>query len=300
MYESVIVPLDRTLSAEAALPAALTFARQAGVTLRLIAVLEAPDTLVAWSRRGRSDAWLTAQTSDTQSYLEGVAARLGYPEIETHVAVGEPTWSILTEVEQARAAVLVMARRPRSARRERFSRGVTLRIARQSNCPMVIVPAGNEPDTTGEFNLASVLIPLDGSRLAERVLPAITGEVLNPKGLHIHLLSVIETAAWHSSRRAVMYAYDFDRYIADMRRIASRYLSRISQSLASTVAEVTCDVQVGRVAEQICLAAEERNVDLIAMSTHGRSGMERFLLGSVAEAVVTAAHRPVLLIRAAA
>jgi nucleotide-binding universal stress UspA family protein len=300
MYETVIVPLDGTRPAESALPAALSLARQADAMLRLISVLEVPDTLAAWSRRGRSEDWLTAPRSDAQSYLDGVATHIGYARTETRVEVGDPARSILAECERLGQSVLVMARRSRSALKERFARGVTLRVARQSNCPMIIVPAGNEPDTASDFRLDSVLVPLDGSRFAERVLPALAGDVLNPARLHIHLLSVVELAAWHSSRRAVMYAYDLDRYIADMRRIASRYLERAHQALAPKVAGVDCDVRVGRVPEQICLAADEEDVDLIVMSTHGRSGMERFLLGSVAEAVVTAAHRPVLLIRATA
>jgi len=89
-------------------------------------------------------------------------------------------------------------------------------------------------------------------------------------------------------------------YITHALAAANNYLNSVKERLTKIGITVRSEVEVGSPAESVIAYAKENNVDLIAMSTHGRSGIGRWLLGSVADKVIHAADRPVLMVRASA
>jgi nucleotide-binding universal stress UspA family protein len=134
-----------------------------------------------------------------------------------------------------------------------------------------------------------VLVPLDGSSLGESVLATLTRFArLRPQALL--LLHVFTPGLWQG--RAVAY-HD----LSLQRTRMERYLERVSRRLQRRGLETRTLVRSGDPAQEIVDAARRHGVDLIAMSTHGRTGFRRALLGSVAEEVVRRARRPVLLVR---
>ena len=136
-----------------------------------------------------------------------------------------------------------------------------------------------------------ILVPLDGSELAEKALK------------HAHILARSLHAEIVLLRVVVFITQDFDvipmegavsdEAIAD----AKRYLERASAGLRRLGLKVTTRVKSGRVADTIIDYSEKHAVDLIVMSTHGRTGPARWLIGSVADRVVRGGHVPVLLVR---
>ena len=132
-----------------------------------------------------------------------------------------------------------------------------------------------------------ILIPLDGSELAEKMLE----EAKETAKLHqaeIALLRVV--------RAAVMPGTDpTDKEVAVV-DAAQAYLDRVAERLRAEGFQVTTHVRYGHPAREIIDASQK--ADLVAMSTHGRSGLGRFALGSVADKVVRHSQKPVLLIRA--
>ena len=147
-----------------------------------------------------------------------------------------------------------------------------------------------------------ILVPLDGSKLGEAALPHVEnlaiiansevilyqavppadGIVLSPDG---EMLSAV------SEERAKGYA-------SELVDAAQRYLDELRDKLASKGVTVRTEVQLGHSAESIIDFAKTGEIDLIAMSTHGRSGIRRWVFGSVADKALHAAESPVLLIRA--
>jgi len=123
----------------------------------------------------------------------------------------------------------------------------------------------------------SVMVPLDGSDLAQTALPHAL-ELCSALGCTLVLLHVRD--ARHGSPEASKRFLDFTR-----------------RQLASSGVTIETLVRVGPVAEAIVRAAEEQQVDVIAMATHGRSGLQRAVYGSVAEQVLRSSTRPVLLVR---
>jgi len=145
--------------------------------------------------------------------------------------------------------------------------------------------------------MRTVLVPLDGSKLAECVLAAV-GRHVGPDGPRIVLLQVVAPVNPVHLDRVVRTGPG--RTLEARRRRAGRYLARVSERLARRGLRTRVVVRAGDPATEILRAAPAERADLIAMSTHGRTGLRRVLLGSVAEAVVRRASLPVLLVRGAA
>ena len=139
-----------------------------------------------------------------------------------------------------------------------------------------------------------ILVPLDGSKVAEGVLP------------HAKLLAYSEGAELILLTVGANPALDFafsdpglaQEAVQEQEDRSEKYIAKIESDLKSAGFRTSTVLRVGSVAEVILGVAEELQVDVIAMSTHGRTGPARWLLGSIAERVVHNSKIPVLMIRA--
>ncbi len=139
-----------------------------------------------------------------------------------------------------------------------------------------------------------ILVPLDGSKVAEGVLPH-AKSLAYSEGAELILLTV-------GANPALDYAFSdpglAQQAIQEQEDRSSKYITEIEAQLKSAGFRTSTQMRVGSVADVILGVAEELQVDVIAMSTHGRTGPARWLLGSIAERVVRNSNIPVLLIRA--
>jgi nucleotide-binding universal stress UspA family protein len=142
-----------------------------------------------------------------------------------------------------------------------------------------------------------ILVPLDGSDLAEAVVPHARA-VAQSLGAEIVLLRVLVA---HIPDHPPTMGQFFPDAIAREEELAQQhiqeYLERVAMPLQASGIRVSCKIRAGRVADAILDIADESGVDLIAMSTHGRSGLSRWLIGSVANKVVHGTKVPVLIVR---
>ena len=140
-----------------------------------------------------------------------------------------------------------------------------------------------------------VLVPLDGSLVAEGIIPFIM-EIAGPLDMQVVLLRVlvpVPPMAVEGTRHVVIE--DFAKHRAE----ADEYLAAMAGELRAKGVRVTTDVRRGEPVAEILAGARKAEADLIAMTTHGRSGLGRLLFGSVAEAVLRQAEMPVFLMRLA-
>ena len=147
-----------------------------------------------------------------------------------------------------------------------------------------------------------ILIPLDGSEVGEVALPYVKDLIvkLRPKiQVDITLLQVISpaTPVIIGGFEAAPIPYE-PVELTEIEQRAMGYLHRTAESLKRKGVTVSVKVVVGKAAEEIKKTAEEIDVDLIAMSTHGRSGITRWAFGSVTDRVLRSRTRPILLVRA--
>lgn len=147
-----------------------------------------------------------------------------------------------------------------------------------------------------------ILVPLDGSEVGEAALPYVEELVskLAPNTkVEVTLLQVITMLTHHvtidaSVVRVVLYT---GKELEQIRNEAKDYLHRVGERLRSKGITVKAKVSTGHAAEEIIKAAKETEAGLIAMSTHGRSGVRRWALGSVTDKVLQEGTIPVLTVR---
>lgn len=135
---------------------------------------------------------------------------------------------------------------------------------------------------------ARILVPLDGSALAEAILPQVT-ELATLHGAEVVLLRVALAHTFPGTNQTEAQVQAVQE--------AEAYLAGVLQSLLAGGIKAQHVVRYGHAAEEIVDQAETGCADLIAMSTHGRSGLRRWMLGSITEKVLRAATVPVLLVR---
>jgi nucleotide-binding universal stress UspA family protein len=136
-----------------------------------------------------------------------------------------------------------------------------------------------------------ILVPLDGSKVSEGVL-AHAQALARADGSEIVLLQVVNTAGEIFNDPAIA-----DTELSEVEAAEKTYMEGVQARLRSEGMAVTLDIREGPIAETILTAARELKVNMIAMSTHGRSGLKKMLMGSVTEGVVKNAAVPVLVIR---
>jgi nucleotide-binding universal stress UspA family protein len=147
-----------------------------------------------------------------------------------------------------------------------------------------------------------ILIPLDGSEVAEAVIPNVADLIrrMTPTtSITVTLLQVVSLLTYNvlteDERAQIPYS---DEDMKEIRKKATDYLEKVAEDMRAKGIKVKTLVAAGHAAEEIIKAAEAAKVNLIAMSTHGFSGVKRWALGSVADKVLHESRIPVLIVRA--
>lgn len=138
-----------------------------------------------------------------------------------------------------------------------------------------------------------ILVPLDGSELAECVLPHVKAVASGCNVDEAVLLEVIEPIPL----RAQEGGANNDALQNASENAAREYLAKVQSKLASDGLKVSIEVSWGKPAEAIIEFAENNGVDLMMIASHGRSGVSRWVYGSVAEKVLRSSHMPLLIVR---
>jgi nucleotide-binding universal stress UspA family protein len=299
MYRSLLVPLDGSQFGEHALPLARAIARQTGATLHLVHVhvISVPISVDAIPV---FDEALDAQDrAREQSYLDGLARRLsaGGALTITTAVLDDPIANTLQTYALAHDIGLVVMTTHGRGPFSRFWLGsVADTLVRCAPMPILLLrPQLTPPDLDQMPEIKHMLVPLDGSALAEHILPPATalGALTNAA---LTLLQVVapEAAGYETdwptarpeagTRRAIQAA-------------AQTYLDHVAERLGAQSVGVHTAVLSGQTVPAILEYAHSHAVDLIALATHGRSGAVRILLGSIADKIVRGATTPVLLYR---
>lgn len=151
-----------------------------------------------------------------------------------------------------------------------------------------------------------IIVPLDGSDTAEQVLPYVK-DLVQGRTVTIHLISIAPLSAASTSGASLrMYPLvvsraDLELHAQERDRIEEalrNYLNGVAIDLAHGNVTANVEVRFGEPAEEIIAYGEDIRADLIAMCTHGRTGLARWAYGSVAEKVLRHSSCPVLLVRA--
>ena len=147
-----------------------------------------------------------------------------------------------------------------------------------------------------------ILLPLDGSKVGEAALPLVedlVSKLLPGSKVEITLIQVVSSLTYYiiAGEAGVKVPYT-EKEMEQIKKKAMDYLEQTGESLKSKGATVKIKVGIGNPADEIIRVADEINANLIAMSTHGRSGISRWAFGSITDRVLRGAAKPILLVRA--
>jgi nucleotide-binding universal stress UspA family protein len=141
----------------------------------------------------------------------------------------------------------------------------------------------------------TILVPLDGSKRAEKILPYIK-ELAFTRGSTVLLLQVIDPASFMVAPYD-MVPYHDPEMAKNLVAEAKSYLTALANALREEGLDVKCMVEQGSVVHTILKVAEREKADLIALASHGRTGLARVFYGSVAAGILNQTDRPLLMVR---
>jgi nucleotide-binding universal stress UspA family protein len=307
MYRSILVPLDGSSFSEGALPLALSIARRAAASLQLLYVhppWEAayPEVALEYFESLTS---VNAEIKTRQrAYLDALVQRLQqfYPgKVEAAVRDGAIAATIRQHVSERGIDLVVMTTHGRGTVARAWLGSVADDLVRDLPVPVLLVRPGEAaPEFGREVAMKHVLVPLDGSKLAEQIIePALAlGTVMNAEFTLLRVVKpvlppVTQPPAFFQGMQALVEAAAkiqmdlVNKARADLDGIAARLQARqVNVRVRVTVAE--------QPASTILEMATTGAVDLVAMETHGRRGLSRLLLGSVADKVLRCSTVPLL------
>jgi nucleotide-binding universal stress UspA family protein len=300
MYRSVLVPLDGSRMAEQALPLAMSVAQRAGATLRLVQVHVPSGIQYAVNFPPFIDYQSEARFKEQErAYLDGVVKRLTTVTTTSALLEGATVAQTLTDDAKTHGVdLLVMTTHGRGPFSRFWIGSVADQLVRSSPIPLLVVrPKEGVPDHDQEPRLRHILIPLDGSELAEKILaPAVALGRLT--SADYCLLGVHDQPAEMEVDPLLFPLGPGYSPCPNESKAVDTYLERVAQRLRVEGLTVRTRTVSGQPAATAILhEAQAGRIDLIAMETHGRGGLNRVLLGSVADKVVRGATITVLVQR---
>ncbi|HSQ12283.1 MAG TPA: universal stress protein [Candidatus Deferrimicrobium sp.] len=299
MYSKILVPLDGSKTAEKVLPYARHLAGKFKIPVELLAVLDIAEmaTHISAERARHLDTMIEDGMRASTTYLRGIATTFPAGNVTCTVEKERAEEAIIGNAGADGGTLIAMATHGRSGM-DRFLLGsVAEKVLRGSANPLVLVRANEEAKTSGEAPFKSIIVPLDGSELAESVIPlAVTmAQKLD--------LEVVLFRAYHMPYNAYGgddgYMVNYDELIDSVRDEAKEYLDKkVAEVTKLGVAKVSALSKEGFAGDEIIALGHKTPDGLIAMCSHGRSGVKRWVLGSVTENVVRHSDAPVLVVRA--
>ncbi len=297
MISTIVVPLDRSPAAERALPFAEVVAKQINAGIVLLSVIDLPLELEAWLEAQPVADVRREIESEYREYLSEVAERIDRVPVDTVVRFGAPVTQIQKFVGSLPDALVIMASHGHSGFRRLIAGSVTQQLVHRLLTPVIVVPASvPDPLRPPSGAVGRILVPLDGSPFAEHALR--TGlNIFGSARPDLVLLRVVEIPVMAIGVDPAFDVYAFQLYLDAVREVAEEYLDEMSVRLADEGYPVSIEVRIGSVVDEINSVAEEYDVDLLVMGTHGRSGINRLIFGSVAEAELRLAPVPLMVVR---
>ncbi len=293
MIRRILVPLDGSPRSESVLPPAAGIASKAGAELQ-IAMVHVPGAYVVGQPWEEFDRDAIAQG---RKYLDAVAARVqqNFPgPLKVHLLEGLAPETLATEAVAQEIDLLVMNAHGWGFVSRSILGSVADYLLQHIRIPMLLMHSDPAAESSQPVRFDRILVGLDGSPLAEQLLkPTVSlGQIWQSE---LRLLRVI-SPPWHSlesftAERRQQYNAAYDKVGAE----ANAYLQQIAKRIQSDLLKVTTNVVMKQdPATAILRETQTAHCDLVAISTHGRGGLARLVLGSVSDKVIRGAETPVL------
>jgi nucleotide-binding universal stress UspA family protein len=305
MYKRMLVPLDGSQLAEVVFPYARELAGQLGTEVILLHISNLVKDFQPMTRAyvdHAAEVIKGAITADRKS------RQVPSKPIEVHsdLVSGYPPDEILRYAEEKKVDLILMASHGRSGRNRWGIGSVADKVLRSATVPVLLVPAGGaEGAVLDQWPIKELIVPLDGSELAETVLRHVEGLAgeTGIKSVKVVLLRACEPPSMPTyyspelSEIPLHWGQYAQQEITRCKQVATEYLARIEKRLQTAGIDVRSEVLVGKASDEIVNYANKNQYDLIVMATHGRSGLSRLVYGSVALNILVGVSNPIFLVK---
>lgn len=289
----ILVPLDGSETAEGALPFAVALANALGTNLVLLTVWEGSEGDLAATFPELARDVSVSSKSHFEGYLGRIKEKLGAANAEISYRSGDAADEIRAAAKEHGARAIVIATHGRSGIGRWVYGSTAGQLLRSADVPVLAVGPNVLGKKRDVATLKHIMTPIDGSDLSEKALP-VARQLATAAGAK---LSLVRAVRW------AVQAYPYtlpDQYLPqvdeELEKGAKEYLAKQRQAQSDGL-DVEAFVVRGGIADGIIDFAEEKEVDLIVMTTNARKGLARAALGSVADRVLQG-PAPVLLLRA--
>jgi nucleotide-binding universal stress UspA family protein len=301
MYNKILIPLDGSETAENVLPYAPALAKRLGTPVELLAVVDFTELARSVSAADGLflDRLAKDETRRSGVYLAGISQSFSGIAARCLVKQGRAADIIVEMAAAEKDTLIMMATHGRSGINRFFLGSVTEKVLRATSSPLLVVRAKEGTVAASEAVFKSLVVPLDGSELAESVIPSV---VALAKQLDLEVVLLRAYAVPYGAYTAGEGFYDplnLEGFLARLRAETIDYLENKTAELKRKgIEKVSYVAKEGPSADEIISFGRVSPDHLIAMCTHGYSGVKRWVLGSVTETVVRHAGDPVLVVRA--
>jgi len=300
MFSQIIVPLDGSPVAEVALPYARALARSGNLSVELLSVIDLAEMArhIATERGLFLDTLDDFETHRRDEYLNSRAKSFAGVPVTCRIERGEAASLIVERAVADKSALICMATHGRSGLQRWLLGSVAEKVLRGTENPLLLVRASDPAPFDALKPIENILVPLDGSAVAEQALPAVAAMAKALK-IEVTLFRAYNIPYSGFYEGGGSFAVDLPRLSADIEAKVELYLEERRSALADAgLAKITNASKEGLAADAIIDFARKQPNCLIAMCSHGRSGVRRWVLGSVTETVARHAHNPMLILRA--
>jgi len=291
MYEKLLVPLDGSALSEIVIPYALEISSASSGEIVLVTASELSQDLTAVCQSYQDKA---AAAIREQAKAQGASVA-----VRGHVAAGKPEDEILRLAEEERPGLIIMGARGRTGQGPWRLGSVASKVLQASKLPVMVIKRPAERRAMGARLINKILLPLDTSKPGAAAVP-FAAELGRLLGASLVLLHVEPIPAPWLVAPGVEFAYLPPLSSDQQARLLSShtaYLDTLARSLAEQGLSVLRSASAGFPASEIVRHANDNAIDLVALSTHGTSGLQRFVYGSVTEKVLHGTDMPVLVVR---
>ncbi|MGZ8478678.1 MAG: universal stress protein [Candidatus Binatia bacterium] len=298
MFSRLLIPLDGSKTAEQVLPWARILAEGFSVpAVDLLTVVDIGSLLTSVDNARRFDDLVEQLSREGKEYLQRISGYFGGRKLMRSIEQGDPAELIVGKAEADRSTLIAMTTHGHSGLNRWLLGSVAEKVLRATTNPLLLVRANHEGKADGKASFKSIVVPLDGSELAETALSVVV-RIAKKLRLEVFLIRVYSNPYSGFIGGGGHYAVNVDELTKGIRDQARNYLEAKMADLRKLgIEQISYLLQEGIAADEIVSVADQTPESLIVICSHGRSGVKRWALGSVAETVVRHLSRPVLVLR---
>ena len=292
-FKSIVVPIDFSQTSIKALDYAIALAGEFGSQIHLIHVLESPSVFNSTSQPSYAIWDKEAKKSATARLAELVDEKVDeWTTVNSEVRSGRAYKTICEAAREEKADLIVIGTHGFTGLKHLLLGSTAERVIRHTPCSVLTVRTQQVRNAKPVVKPKKILVPTDFSKPAEEALQSAVALAKHYQA-QLHLRYVVPVHYGAGENNQIDYRWlEVDEMEAGQKKLAA-----LSKTLLAKKISVKTEIRRGRPSLEITEAAEKLGADLIALSTHGRTGWQHALLGSTTEEVVSHSLCPVLVVR---